>query len=236
MYKFIIFIILTIGFGLMAKAQTVERYLDTDNAKTTVIEKVPGSDDREILNSLDMGGFSLTDQVYIKDYENKPVDAQPLPQKQQELTAVPVKERTLQMQVRTRSVAADIPAEPNEIAYTESADLTANTSGPAAPSAPVNRTAAAKPVTTKYVYIDNTTPRKRTVKRSAPAPKVAEKVQVENSRTIAMREARAAAEYRKNKTERNPVGEKVKRKKIRVPKWNSDRRGSGGILKCFSFQ
>lgn len=236
MYKILIFILLTFFFSFFAKAQAVEKHLDSDDVKTTIIEKVPDSDNIAILNNLDMGSFSLTDQVYIKDYEHEPMEAEVLPQKQEKLlTAIPTKVPAIRVKstVKTASLANKIDA----IEYEEVQEMTASTSGPSVPNIKMRRKVVQESPSPKITYVVSApVSTRKKVKRAVVAPK-AEKVVVNNSRTVAMQEARAAAEYRKNKKDRNPVGEKTKsRRGKRVPNWNSDKRGSGGILKCFKFK
>lgn len=44
-----------------------------------------------------------------------------------------------------------------------------------------------------------------------------------------------ATQVKPESPERNPIGEKVKRKRKRTPRWKSDRRGKRSRIACFKF-
>ena len=44
-----------------------------------------------------------------------------------------------------------------------------------------------------------------------------------------------ANQIRSESPERNPIGEKIRRKKKRIPRWKSDRRGKRSSSTCFKF-
>lgn len=234
MKKFIIFLVLTLGFTFFAKSQIVESRLAEN--RTTVIEKVPGSDDRAILNDLEMNSFSLNEQVYIKDYSHKPMTAEKL--------------ETQSKQVSSRNAAPQMNAKVNISAAATTASVNASEDSPTVAGADDlsfdeddyadldTDIALENVVEVRRGTVNFTSTRSTKIaKRAAPAKavKAAAPAKVETYRDIKMREARKEAEYRKNKSYREPVGEKVSRKRKRTPNWNADKRGKRSIFKCFKF-
>ena len=246
MKEVIIFIILTLSFSFFAKGQVVEQHLAEN--RTTVIEKVPGSDDYAILDELNMGGFSLNEQVYIKDYSHKATKTEKLTESTKQL-AVSTASQELNAEVNVQrpmrqlssasgpalstgnAVAADLTNAnaTEEIEAEDTAEMFEGKQVLEVRRGKVNYTPA------PAVKDNKIATRSKSVKKAAPtAPAVAAEKTM-TYRDMKMQEARAAAEYRKNKTDRNPVGEKVKRKGNRAPKWNADKRGKRSVFNCFKF-
>ena len=141
MKNIILCTLFVLNFSSLLDAQVVEKYIDSNNNSTTIIEKEPESDDQDVLNTLSLSDYGVGQEVYIIDH------------------------RTLQ-----------------EIAEEEETPVVAEQ-------------------TAQQVVIPNDT---------------ATQVTTENP-------------------ERNPIGEKVKRKRKRLPRWKSDRRGRRSSYTCFKF-
>lgn len=133
MKNIILFTLFTLGFSHFIHAQVVEKYIDRNDGTTTVIEKVPTSDDEDILSTLSLNDYKVGEQIYIIDHT-----------KEEEFAD----KKTIQQKANLNGTASQVKAE---------------------------------------------TP------------------------------------------ERNPIGEKVKRKKKRTPRWKSDRRGKRSSSTCFRF-
>lgn len=68
MKNIILFTLFTLSFGHFVNAQIVEQYTDKNNSSTTVIEKVPQSDDQDILSTLNLDDYDLNEEIYIIDH------------------------------------------------------------------------------------------------------------------------------------------------------------------------
>ena len=68
MKNIILFTLLSLSFNQFIYAQVVEKYIDKNNASTTVIEKEPRSDDEEVLNTLDINDYGVGQEIYIIDH------------------------------------------------------------------------------------------------------------------------------------------------------------------------
>lgn len=142
MKNIILFTLLTLGFSHFICAQVVEKYIDSTDSSTTVIEKVPESDDQDILSTLNIDDYGLNEEIYIIDH------------------------RQLQEENKEEEEA---------------------------------------PVVPEQIVQQTDSPRNTATQVKSESP------------------------------ERNPIGEKVKRKRKRTPRWKSDRRGKRSSSTCFKF-
>ena len=68
MKNIILFAFFTLSFSHLICAQVVEKYTDRNNSSTTVIEKVPTSNDQDILSTLNLDDYGLNEEIYIIDH------------------------------------------------------------------------------------------------------------------------------------------------------------------------
>ncbi len=144
MKNIILFTLFTLSFNHFVCAQVVEQYIDRNDSSTTVIEKVPDSDDQDILSTLNLDDYGLNEEIYIIDHRQLNIEEEEEEEEEEPI----IVEQTNQRRV------------------------------------PSNNT---------------------------------------------------ASQVRPDNPERNPIGEKVKQKRKRTPRWRSDRRGKRSNFTCFKF-
>ena len=151
MKNIILFTLFFLSFSHFIHAQVVEKYIDSNDASTTVIEKVPESDYQDILSTLNLDDYGLNEEIYIIDHR--------------------------QLQVENK--------EEEEVEEEENEEET--------------------PVIAEQTVQERIVPND------------------------------TANQIRPESPERNPIGEKIRRKKKRTPRWKSDRRGKRSSSTCFKF-
>ena len=158
MKNIILFTLFVLGFSGFIHAQVVEKYIDSNDSSTTVIEKVPESNDQDILSTLNLDDYSLNEEIYIIDYRQ-------LEKENEEAARERAKKETIVVVEETEEIVV-----------------------------------AVEQIEQKTVRSNNT-----------------------------------ATQVKSVSPERNPIGEKVKRKRKRTPRWKNDRRGKSSRLACFKF-
>ncbi len=202
----LIFILLTFAFSFFAKAQIVEQYVDADDALMTIIEKNPDASNADVLNNLDMGNFGLGFTEVVY-----------IKNYEQKAEAVKQLDET-QKAVKSSAVQADNQdlSPTKNLATSSKKEIIEN---PTPITDTDNFTVSA--ITSTYQINSNLPDIRSSKDYSVPSLLEENKTSANTVNII--------------KEERNPIGEKVKRRQKRIPKWKNDRRGKRDIFKCFKF-